>query len=51
MLNGNGHPKTWQDVAGMAITLAYRLVALYLLRDLVSGQKELADLIIKVGGS
>jgi hypothetical protein len=51
MFNGNGSPTTWQGVVAMGITLAYRLVALYILRDLVDGQKHLADLILKVGGS
>lgn len=49
MLNGHGTPTTWVGVASMAITFAYRLVALYILRDLLAGQRELADLILKVG--
>lgn len=52
MENGNGthRSRTWQDVANLLVTLAYRLVALYLLRDLLRGQEDLAQLILTHGG-
>jgi hypothetical protein len=49
MFNGNGHtPTTWQGVAAMAITLAYRLLAIYMFGRLFSGQREMLEVLEKL---
>ncbi len=49
MIGNGGKPTSWYEVAALLITSTYRLVALWLLRDLWQGQRELEKLIEAVG--
>ena len=49
MDNHNGRQKTWQDVATMALTFAYRLTALYMLRELYTDHNQIIDGLTRLG--